>query len=136
MREATDVCIAFLGNRVLGNQRMVFEHLAWWLTRRGVTEATRLQDDPAWNEPLIVGFDADGNPMELREDAADGIMRTLSEVASEPLPLAEAQDLVLETVESGLRGAPMDFTNRWEKARVDMLRHIYDDRRKTWPEAG
>jgi hypothetical protein len=50
------------------------------------------------------------------------------------LPLAEAETSVAETLGSGLVGEPMTSTNRREKARVNILRYMYDGRRKAWPE--
>ncbi len=134
MEKPVEICLAVLGNRELGNRHMVFDRLAWWLTRKGAIEMTRLEDDPAWDELLVVGFDADGKPLEFPLEAEDAILATLGDGGSKPLPLAEAETSVAETLGSGLVGEPMTSTNRREKARVNILRHMYDGRRKAWPE--
>ena len=36
MEKAVELCLAVLGNRELGNRMMVFDHLAWWLTKSAV----------------------------------------------------------------------------------------------------
>jgi hypothetical protein len=113
---------------------MVFDRLAWWLTRKGATEMMRLEDDPAWDELLVVGFDADGKPLEFPLEAEDAILETVGDGGSKPLPLAEAEASVAEALSSGVVGEPMTFTNRREKARVNILRYMYDGRRKAWPE--
>ena len=134
MEKPVEICLAVLGNRELGNRHMVFDRLVWWLTREGATEMKRLGDDPAWDELLVVGFDADGNPLEFPPEAEDDILETLEDVGSKPISLAEAETSVAEALSSGLVGEPMTFTNRREKTRVNILRLMYDDRRKAWPK--
>jgi len=134
VEKPVEICLAVLGNPDRGNRYMVFDRLAWWLTREGATEMARLEDDPAWDELLVVGFDPDGQPLELPPEAEEEILENLEDTGSKALPLAEAEALVAQALSSDLVGEPMDFANRYEKARVKMLHHIYSERHKAWPE--
>lgn len=134
MERPVEICLAVLGNPELGNRYMVFDRLAWWLTREGATERQRLEDDPVWDELLVVGFDADGQPLEFPPEAEHEFLEALEDTSSTPLSLDEAEASVAEALGSDLTGEPMAFTNRYEKARVNMLRHIFTERHKVWPE--
>lgn len=133
MEKPVEVCLAVLGSRELGNRYMVFDRLAWWLTQEGAIEMKRLENDPAWGGLLVVGFDADGQPLEFPPEAEDEFLEALGDVGSEPLPLAEAEASVARALHSDLVGEPMGSADRYEKARVNMLRHIYNERHKVWP---
>jgi len=131
---AIEICIAFLGRGRFGRGGIVFNRLAWWLTEAGTAERKRLENDPAWQGPLIVGFDVDGNPLRLSPNVEGRIRATFSRTVSKHLHPAEAENLVRESVESGLEGVRVSPKNRPEKARIRMLRRTYDNRRKAWPD--
>lgn len=130
-QEAVEICAAYLGNWRLGNRFMAFGRLAWWLTEDGAAELHRLEEDPAWNRLVVIGFDARGMPLQLSPGAEADILETLRAARLEPLPLTQADASVAQTL-SGLTGHPIPAVTRREKARVDMLRRMYDDRRKGW----
>lgn len=132
MGKIVEICMAFVSRRRFGNRRMVFDRLAWWLTKEGVDETTHLQDDRFWNSPLLVGYDAQGNPTTLPSSIEAQVKKALTKASSQPLPLAEAQALAHKLAASGQGGDAMTFSNKQEKARVTMLRQLYADRRRAW----
>lgn len=135
MEKSVEICLAVLGNRELGNPFMVFDRLAWWLTREGATEMKRLEDDPVWDELLVVGFDEDGKPLELPAEAETEVLEVLEDTGSKPLSLDEAETSVAQALSGGLAGEPMSFANRYEKARVNMLHHLYAERHDAWQQS-
>jgi hypothetical protein len=131
---AIEICIAFLGRGIFGRGGIIFNRLAWWLTESGVAERMRLENDPAWQGPFIVGFDAEGYPLEFSPEVEDRIRAMFRRTVSRHLRPAEAENLVRETVQSGLEGVRVSSKNRREKARIRMLRRTYDNRHEAWPD--
>lgn len=129
MSEVVEICLVYVGREAI-----VFDRLAWWLTAEGIGEMRRMAADPAgWGLPLMVGFDAIGNPVELPPETAGRLLsKLLQENGPHILPIFRAEAVVRDLLSTGIAGAPMTATNGLSEVGVGTLQRLYESRCQTW----
>jgi hypothetical protein len=131
MSEVVEICLVYVGREAI-----VFDRLAWWLTAEGIGQMRRMAADPTdWGLPLMVGFDAIGNPVELPPETPGRLLsKLLQEDGSRILPIFRAEAIIRDFLSTGVAGDPMTATNGLSEAQVDRLQHLYESRCHTWLE--